>query len=173
MTSTTLLIMNKLEIITSKIVPPEMISGTVAQWKFKTKKIVFTNGCFDILHLGHVEYLAKAASLGDVLVIGLNSDHSVRTLKGNKRPINNEQARATILASIGFVNAVILFDEETPYQLIQKILPDILVKGNDYQVENIVGHDIVSASGGSVVTIDLTPGYSTTSIEQKILDLNR
>jgi cytidyltransferase-like protein len=120
-------------------------------WRFLEKKIVFTNGCFDILHLGHVEYLSKAADLGDVLVIGLNTDESTRVLKGPHRPINNGNARATLLASLSFVDA--------------------LVKGNDYRVEDIAGHDIVIARGGRVETIELTEGYSTTTLEQKILSL--
>jgi rfaE bifunctional protein nucleotidyltransferase chain/domain len=136
-------------------------------------KVVFTNGCFDILHLGHIEYLAKAANLGDVLVIGMNSDHSVHRIKGDSRPINDEHSRSMVLASLEFVTAVVLFDEETPYELIKIIQPDILVKGRDYKIKEIVGHDIVLAKGGKVKTIELTLGYSTTGIEQKILKLHQ
>jgi rfaE bifunctional protein nucleotidyltransferase chain/domain len=135
--------------------------------------VVFTNGCFDILHLGHIEYLAKAAMLGNILVIGINSDSSVQKIKGKSRPINDERSRSMVLASLEFVTNVVLFDEETPYELIKTIQPDILVKGKDYTVEQIVGHDIVLAKGGKVETIELTPGYSTTAIEQKILNLNK
>ena len=165
--------MNKLEKITSKILDREELRRACSVWSFKNKKVVFTNGCFDILHLGHVEYLAKAAMLGDILLIGINSDSSVHRLKGNSRPINDEHSRSMVLASLEFVTHVVLFDEETPYELIKTIQPDILVKGKDYTVEQIVGHDIVQAKGGKVETIELTPGYSTTSIEQKILNLNK
>ena len=142
-------------------------------WNFKNQKIVFTNGCFDILHLGHIEYLAKAADLGDVLVVGLNSDRSVNRIKGETRPINDEHSRSMVLASLEFVTAVVIFDEETPYELIKTIQPDILVKGKDWKVEEIAGFDIVLAKGGKVETIELTPGYSTTGIEQKILKLHQ
>jgi rfaE bifunctional protein nucleotidyltransferase chain/domain len=165
--------MNKLEKITSKILDREELRRACSVWSFKNKKVVFTNGCFDILHLGHVEYLAKAAMLGDILLIGINSDSSVHRLKGNSRPINDEHSRSMVLASLEFVTHVVLFDEETPYELIKTIQPDILVKGKDYTVDQIVGHDIVQAKGGKVETIELTPGYSTTSIEQKILKLNQ
>jgi D-glycero-beta-D-manno-heptose 1-phosphate adenylyltransferase len=164
--------MNKLENLTSKILNKDQLRRACVVWNFKNRKVVFTNGCFDILHLGHIEYLSKAADLGDVLVIGLNSDISCHKLKGDKRPINDEQSRATVLAALEFVTAVVLFDEDTPYELIKTIQPDILVKGKDYTVEQIAGHDIVLAKGGSVETIDLTPGYSTTGIEQKILKLH-
>ena len=127
-------------------------------------KIVFTNGCFDILHRGHVEYLSKAADMGDVLVVGLNTDASVKRLKGEGRPVNNEEARALVLASLSFVDAVVLFDEETPYELIKVVRPDVLVKGADYKPEEIVGYDIVTFYGGKVETVPLVEGYSTTSI---------
>jgi len=137
-------------------------------WKLLSKKIVFTNGCFDLLHLGHIDYLAKAADEGDYLVIGVNTDASTSRLKGPHRPINNQEQRAVILAALGFVSAVVLFDEPTPYELIKAIEPDVLVKGSDYKVEEIVGHDIVLAKKGIVKTIDFLPGYSTTLIEEKI-----
>lgn len=160
--------MSKSATIHNKIFTPDQLARQLAFWKFKDQKIVFTNGCFDILHLGHIDYMMKAADLGDVLIIGLNNDASVRRLKGEGRPINNEQARALILASLSFVNAVILFGEDTPYELIRFIQPDILVKGNDYKTEEIVGHEIVLGAGGQVITVDLVPGYSTTGLIEKL-----
>ena len=125
--------------------------------------LVFTNGCFDILHRGHVEYLAKAADMGDVLVVGLNTDASVKRLKGEGRPVNNEEARALVLASLSFVDAVVLFDEDTPYELIKAVHPDVLVKGADYKVEDIAGYDIVTSYGGLVTTVPLVEGYSSSN----------
>ncbi|MBL7929953.1 MAG: adenylyltransferase/cytidyltransferase family protein [Bacteroidia bacterium] len=141
--------------------------------KFFNKKIVFTNGCFDILHHGHIDYLIKAAALGDYLIIGLNTDSSVRRNKGIKRPINDEQSRALLLASLRFVDAVFLFDSQTPADLIRDIIPDVLVKGADYKPEEIAGYDTVVSHGGQVLTIDLLPGFSTSLIEKRIMDLNR
>jgi rfaE bifunctional protein nucleotidyltransferase chain/domain len=146
----------------------DALKTKLVKWNEEGKQIVFTNGCFDLLHRGHVDYLAKAADLGDVLVIGVNTDASVSKLKGPHRPIQDEQSRMQILASLGFVDAVILFDEDTPYNLIQMVQPDVLVKGSDYKPEDIVGYDIVTAKGGSVKTIDFIPGYSTSLIEKKI-----
>jgi rfaE bifunctional protein nucleotidyltransferase chain/domain len=140
------------------------LENQLAIWAFKSQKIVFTNGCFDIIHRGHVEYLAQAASLGDQLIIGLNTDTSVKKLKGQSRPVQDENTRALVLAAFSFVSKVILFEENTPYELIKMVRPDVLVKGGDYKVEEIVGYDIVSAKGGEVVTIDLVEGQSTTSI---------
>ena len=137
-------------------------------WKFKNDKIVFTNGCFDILHKGHIEYLAKARSLGTKLIIGLNTDASVKRLKGDSRPVNDEKARALLLASLIFVDEVILFDTDTPRDLIEFIQPDVLVKGGDYKPEDIVGYNIVKNKGGEVVTIDFIEGYSTTSTIEKM-----
>jgi rfaE bifunctional protein nucleotidyltransferase chain/domain len=137
-------------------------------WRREKQTIVFTNGCFDILHRGHVDYLSKAADLGNKLIIGVNTDASVSKLKGPHRPIQDQESRMLILASLAFVDAVILFDEPTPYELIKLVQPDILVKGSDYQVENIVGYDIVQAKGGEIKTIDFIPGYSTSAIESKI-----
>ncbi len=155
--------------IQSKIVrQKENLNYTLNQWRFKKKKIVFTNGCFDILHRGHVEYLAKAAELGDKLIIGLNTDSSVRRLKGENRPVNNEEARAILLSSLIFTDKIILFEEDTPLQFINFIQPDVLVKGSDYQPEEIAGYDIVKTKGGEVITIELTKGFSTTSILKKI-----
>lgn len=151
------------------------IAGTAAEasrllsmWRFRNEKIVFTNGCFDILHRGHIEYLAKAAALGTRLVVGLNTDASVRRLKGDARPVNDEQARALALASLVFVDEVILFDTDTPRELIEFVQPDVLVKGGDYRPEDIAGHDVVEARGGEVVTIPLVEGYSTTSIIERM-----
>lgn len=160
--------MNKLDNIKGKIVSPEIIARLRAGWRIKDQKVVFTNGCFDVLHVGHVEYLAKAASLGDILVVGLNSDASVHRLKGPGRPINNEYARSILLASLEVVFYVVLFDDDTPFYLINIIKPDILVKGADYKVENIVGADILASYSGEVVTIPLTPGYSTTALLESI-----
>jgi len=134
----------------------------MAIWRFKGKTIVFSNGCFDVLHLGHVEYLTKARDLGNILIVGLNSDDSVHRIKGAHRPVNNEEARAISLAAFSFVDCVILFGEDTPYELIKLVQPDILVKGKDYEGKEIVGSDVVKARGGQVVTIELTKGYSTT-----------
>ncbi len=160
--------MDKLNIIQSKIIDINNTEPLLTYWSLKNQKIVFTNGCFDILHRGHVEYLAQAASHGDVLVIGLNTDNSVSRIKGPTRPVQDEYARAILLASLGFVSAVIFFDEDTPYELIKKVQPDVLVKGSDYKAEDIVGYDIVKAKGGEVVTIDFIDGYSTTSIIEKL-----
>lgn len=164
--------MTKLDVINAKITDKKTLGRWLATWRFKKQKIVFTNGCFDILHKGHLEYLAKAADLGDVLIIGLNTDASTHRLKGNGRPVNDEQARALLLASLHFVDAVILFDEETPYELISFIKPDILVKGADYRKDQIVGYDIVTSNGGKVITIDLLPEYSTTHIIERIKNIN-
>ena len=160
--------MNHTQIIESKITGIESLQRKLAFWRFREKKIVFTNGCFDLLHLGHIDYLAKAASLGNILIVGLNSDRSVSAIKGPSRPLNDENSRLHIMASLFFVDAVVVFDEPTPHELIKAIQPDVLVKGGDYKKEDIVGYDIVTAKGGEVITIDLVPGYSTTAIEKKI-----
>ena len=160
--------MNKLEIINLKILDDKSLHQQLAIWRFLNKKIVFTNGCFDIIHLGHIDYLTKAKDLGDILLIGLNTDNSVKRLKGNNRPIKNQQERSVLLASLLFVDGIILFNEDTPYDLIKKIEPDILVKGSDYKKEEIVGADIIKNTGGEIITIDFLEGYSTTSILDKI-----
>lgn len=160
--------MNSLELIERKILPAGKLAPLINIWRFLSKKIVFTNGCFDLLHLGHIDYLAKAADLGDKLVIGLNSDASTRKLKGPSRPITDENSRAHLLASLFFVDAVVLFDEDTPFKLIELVKPDVLVKGADYTVDQIVGSDIVLAAGGEVKTVSFLDGYSTTAIEDKI-----
>lgn len=151
--------MDTLQLIKNKIFHSPLFT-----FHFQGLKVVFTNGCFDILHRGHVEYLSKAADKGDVLVVGLNTDASVKRLKGEGRPVNNEEARAMVLASLSFVDAVVLFDEDTPYELIKAVRPDVLVKGADYKKEEIVGYDIVTSYGGTVETIPLVEGYSSTKI---------
>jgi len=156
--------MKKTEVIKSKILDSDELERNLAFWRFKNRKIVFTNGCFDILHRGHIEYLAQANDTGDVLIIGLNTDASVRRLKGAGRPVNPQEARAMVLASLLFVDAVVLFDEDTPYNLIKTIQPDVLIKGADYKPENIVGYDIVTAKGGRVETVALVEGFSTTKV---------
>lgn len=160
--------MDKLNIIQSKIIDINNIESYLTYWNLKNQKIVFTNGCFDILHRGHVEYLAQAANHGDVLIIGVNTDSSVKRIKGETRPVQDEYARAILLASLNFVTAVVLFDEETPYNLIKRIQPDVLIKGSDYSIKDIIGSDIVEAKGGEVITIDFIEGYSTTSIIEKL-----
>jgi rfaE bifunctional protein nucleotidyltransferase chain/domain len=138
------------------------------RWKFLQKKIVFTNGCFDILHAGHLDLLAKAAAMGDVLVVGINSDDSVRRLKGPERPVNDEAFRARMLASLSMVDGVTIFDEDTPGELIASILPDILVKGGDYNPEDVVGGETVTGHGGRVEIVPLVEGYSTTDLIRRI-----
>ena len=146
----------------------EQLSAAVAGWRAQGRKVVFTNGCFDLLHLGHVDYLEQARHLGDVLVVGLNTDASVGSLKPG-RPIQDETARARILASLAFVDAVVLFGEPTPLALIGLVQPDVLVKGDDYAISGIVGHELVLNRGGQVLTVPLVPGYSTSRIVERIL----
>jgi D-glycero-beta-D-manno-heptose 1-phosphate adenylyltransferase len=138
--------------------------------KHEGKKIVFTNGVFDIVHRGHVEYLTKAKALGDVLLVGMNTDASVQRLKGPQRPVVSQDDRAFVLAALRVVDYVCLFDEDTPYNLIKTVVPDVLVKGSDWAIDDIVGKDIVEAAGGKVQTIDYVPNRSTTNIIQKIAD---
>jgi D-glycero-beta-D-manno-heptose 1-phosphate adenylyltransferase len=154
----------------AKILQEKSLEAWLSIMRFKKNKIVFTNGCFDILHKGHIVYLSKAADLGDALIIGLNSDSSVRKLKGEGRPYFGQDSRALLLAALPFVTAVVLFDEETPYRLIGQVQPDVLAKGADYKPEDIVGYDIVKNKGGEVVTIDFVEGYSTTSVLRKIAE---
>lgn len=169
--------MNHSEVVKNKITSRENLRHLLGRLRYFQKKIVFTNGCFDIMHLGHIDYLSKAADQGDFLVIGLNSDVSVKSLhKGVNRPLQDENSRAMVVAGLGFVSAVILFDEETPEELIKFVQPDVLVKGADYDAEEkdpkskkyIVGSDLVRKNNGMVKTIEFVPGYSTSSIEQKI-----
>ncbi len=164
--------MNKFQYLQSKIISKEELLPLLKIGKFKNKKIVFSNGCFDILHRGHVEYLSKAANLGDIMVIGLNSDSSVKRLKGENRPVQDQISRAQILASLFFVDYVVYFEQDTPLELISYLKPDILVKGKDYAEKDIVGADVVKANGGKVLTIDLVAGYSTSAIIERSISRN-
>ena len=159
--------MKMLNQIRSKIKTLDEIIAASENWQSQNKRIVFTNGCFDIVHLGHIDYLSRAADLADVLVIGVNTDASVSRIKGENRPLQDELSRSTLLASFQFVEAVVLFDDDTPYELIKAIQPDVLVKGSDYKEADIVGADIVGDKGGKIVTIDFLDGYSTSSIIEK------
>ncbi|MDD2192325.1 MAG: D-glycero-beta-D-manno-heptose 1-phosphate adenylyltransferase [Bacteroidales bacterium] len=161
--------MKQIQSIKNKIYNLDKLVLQLKVWEKEGKKIVFTNGCFDIIHQGHIDYLAKAKDLGDKLIIGLNTDQSVSTIKGKNRPIQDEKSRAIILASMQFVDAIIYFSDPTPYELIKAIEPDILVKGADYKPEEIVGYDIVKQKGGEIKTIEFLEGFSTTSIENKII----
>lgn len=169
--------MSRLEYLKNKIVSLDDAKRRVEMSHMQNRKVVFTNGCFDILHKGHVTYLAKAADLGNLLIVAINTDNSVRSLEKDKnRPVNSEDARAFVLAGLGFVDLVLLFEENTPLELIKELHPDVLVKGADYDPQEtdasskkyIVGSDIVRNSGGIVTSIDLEDGYSTTSIISKI-----
>lgn len=160
--------MQKMQWITQKIVSLEALIRQCNIWRQASQKIVFTNGCFDILHHGHLDYLTKAADCGNVLILGMNTDASVKKLKGDERPINNENDRALQLASLLFVDAVCLFEEDTPQSLIEALKPDVLVKGGDYSMEEIVGASFVKANGGSVEIIPFVEGYSTTGLLDRI-----
>ncbi len=142
-----------------------------AEWKAKGQKVVFTNGCFDLLHRGHIDYLEKARNLGDKLILGLNTDDSVGRFKGPARPIQDQDSRARVLSALQFIDLVVFFNEDTPLELISELLPDVLVKGGDYLAENIVGAEVVKRHGGVVKTIDFVPGYSTTLLIEKIKKL--
>ncbi len=169
--------MSRLQYLQAKLVTTSEAIQKIALWKIKNDTIVFTNGCFDILHTGHVTYLAKAAELGDKLVIAVNTDTSVKRLgKGDDRPVNSEEARAFVLAGLGFVDLVVLFDNDTPFEIIVSLKPDILVKGADYDPNEadksskkyIVGSDIVKQNGGRVEAISLVDGFSTTGIINRL-----
>ncbi len=140
----------------------------IDSWKHKSETIVFTNGCFDLLHIGHIHYINEASELGDKLIIGLNSDDSVKKLKGESRPVNNELSRAAILAFMEVIDLIIIFDTETPYDLIKEIVPDVLVKGGDWKPEQIVGSDIVLENNGIVKSLSFIEGYSSSAIIDKI-----
>ena len=155
--------------ISSKIIKLEDLLKKLKSTRQAGKRIVFTNGCFDILHIGHVRYLQSAKAEGDILVIGLNSDRSVHIIKGEKRPVISEQQRAEVLASVGFVDYIILFDEPDPHKLIAAIAPDVLVKGADWAEEQIVGADVVKAGGGRVVRVSVVPDVSTSQIIEDII----
>lgn len=154
--------------VETKIQALPQAKATIAGWRLTSDTIVFTNGCFDLMHPGHLRYLAAARALGKRLVVGLNSDASVTRLKGPDRPIMDEQARALLLASLLFVDLVIVFDEETPLALITELLPDVLAKGGDYAIADIVGAPEVQSRGGQVVVLPFVEGYSTSSIEARI-----
>lgn len=155
--------------LSEKLVSKDKLHDLLKEWNAQNQQIVFTNGCFDILHRGHVEYLCHARDLGDKLILGLNTDASVKRLgKSPERPINSEDTRATILAGLECIDAIVLFDEDTPLELITFVQPDVLVKGNDYKAEDIVGYDVVVAKGGKVITIQLVDGFSTTKLIEKM-----
>jgi rfaE bifunctional protein nucleotidyltransferase chain/domain len=160
--------MNTYKRLENKILTGNELEDILLQLKEKKLSTVFTNGCFDILHKGHIRYLADASELADVFIIGLNTDASVRRLKGPNRPLQDQESRAINLAALVFVDYVVLFGEDTPLELLKVIKPNVLVKGGDYQVENIVGYDLVSSYGGQVISLPLVKGYSTTSIIKKI-----
>jgi len=157
-----------LERVKNKIFNKNNLLEKLEIWRGANKKIVFTNGCFDLVHRGHVEVLANTADLGDRLIIGLNSDSSIQKLKGENRPIIDEISRAILLASLQFIDAIVLFSEDTPQKLIETIVPDILAKGGDYKVEEIAGHEVVLENGGSVILVPFIDGFSTTNIVDKI-----
>lgn len=159
---------DKFEKLKSKIVEKDEALSMLSIWHYMGMKVVFTNGCFDLIHRGHVNYLSRAASLGDRMIVGINTDRSVSCLKGPERPLQDEISRAEVLASMFFIDAVVLFDEETPFELINFLKPDILVKGSDYTIDKIVGADVVIANGGRVETMDFIEGYSSTNIINKI-----
>ena len=160
--------MTPLNQIRQKLFLKEKLVSQIAEWKANGEKIIFTNGCFDIIHPGHIDYLAKAASLGNRLIIGVNTDKSVQKLKGPHRPIQDQDSRIFILSALEFVSAVVLFDEETPNELIAILKPDILGKGADYTIDHVVGAETVMNSGGSVVLLPYLKGFSTSGIERKI-----
>ena len=155
--------------ITNKIQSWEEAQQTLKQWKAAGETAVFTNGCFDLLHYGHLHYLAEAAALGQHLVIGVNSCGSVQRLKGIHRPIKDDASRLHLLAGLAMIDLVVTFEEDTPLELIQHIQPDVLVKGGDWAINEIVGSELVLANGGAVYSLEFIPGYSTTKLEQKIL----
>lgn len=160
--------MKRSDTIANKIFSLAALKKQLAAWRLSGKKVAFTNGCFDILHAGHISSLQQAAATADYLIVAINSDVSIQNLKGPSRPINQQQSRALLMASLVMVDAVVVFDEPTPLQLIEELLPDVLVKGGDYTIENIVGADTVIKNGGKVVINHLVEGYSTTNIIHKI-----
>lgn len=153
--------------IQQKIMTLEELLKKQSQWRVLDKKVAFTNGCFDIIHTGHIASLTEAANQADYLIVGLNSDASVKRLKGPTRPINTQKGRETVLAALSMVDAVVVFEEDTPLELIKKLLPDVLVKGGDYTVEQIAGAKEVIANGGKVIINPIVEGYSTTHIIER------
>lgn len=164
--------MTHADVLENKCLSGEKLLQHLAIWRFQGKKTVFTNGCFDLLHQGHIDYLSKAKDLGDVLIVGINSDASVQRLKGVNRPIQDEVSRMKIIAALLFVDAVVMFGEDTPLNLIKLIQPNVLVKGADYQPKNIIGYDVVTAKGGTVETLAFLEGFSTSAIEKRIRETN-
>jgi rfaE bifunctional protein nucleotidyltransferase chain/domain len=164
--------MNFDEVIQNKILNIDSLQKMIAVWRFLSKKIVFTNGCFDLLHQGHIHLLNTARSFGDVLIVGLNTDASVSRIKPG-RPVQDEQSRLRLMASMEVVDAVILFEEETPQELIEKILPDVLVKGGDYKLEDVVGKNPVEKHGGKVELVQLEEGFSTSNLIEKIRSMKK
>ncbi len=160
--------MKTIQAIPDKIFSPGELKHQLNRWRLLNKKIVFTNGVFDILHEGHIASLSEAALYGHILIVGINSDASVKRLKGESRPVNNEGSRTLLMASLVMVDAVILFEEDTPLNLITAILPDVLVKGGDYTIEQIVGATEVMANGGEVKIVPILEGFSTTGIIEKM-----
>ncbi len=163
--------MKQVQAIHKKIFTLQHLQQQIAGWKVNGKKLSFTNGCFDILHEGHIASLSAAAAEADYLIVGVNSDASTKRLKGPERPINNEHSRALLLASLAITDAVIVFEEDTPFELITALMPDVLVKGGDYTIEQIVGAKEVIANGGRVVINNIVQGFSTTGIVEKIKHL--
>lgn len=163
--------MKKPEIIPSKIYTRDELIKAIYRWRFLGKTISFTNGCFDILHAGHVASLSEAAKEGDILIAAVNSDSSTKRLKGNERPVNNENSRALLLASLEIVDAVTIFEEDTPLELITAILPDVIVKGGDYTPDQMIGAKEVIGNGGRIVINPIVEGFSTTGIIEKIKEL--
>ena len=160
--------MSNIKNIQNKIMQSNSLKEQVDLWKKNKQKIIFTNGCFDIIHAGHIDTLARSADLGHKLIVGVNSDSSVKTLKGNKRPIIDQKSRSNLIAALSFVDAVSIFDELTPEHLIKTIRPDVIVKGGDYLKKDIIGHKILAEYGGEVIILPFTKGFSTTQILEKI-----
>jgi rfaE bifunctional protein nucleotidyltransferase chain/domain len=155
---------NRADLIPTKISTLSLLLQKLAQWRVHNKKVAFTNGVFDILHQGHIFSLSQAAKEADYLIVGLNADASVKRLKGESRPVNNQDSRALVLASLIMVDAVVIFEEDTPLELIKAVMPDVLIKGGDYTIEQIVGAKEVMANGGRVVINPILDGFSTTNI---------
>lgn len=160
--------MNAHTTLAHKIFSLPELATQVQKWKAEGRKIVFTNGCFDLLHAGHIAYLTEAANLGDVLIVGLNSDQSVQRIKGPERPVNDENTRSAVLAGMFFIDAIVFFSDDTPLELIKALMPDVLVKGGDYEIDQIVGAREILDNGGRVKVLSFLPGYSSTSIIEKI-----
>ena len=159
--------------MTDKIKTQDELKPILDKLKKEGKKVVFTNGCFDILHVGHVRYLKEAKGYGDMLIVAVNSDSSVKSIKGDKRPIVSQSERAEVVAALEMVDYVTMFDEDTPYNIIKKLQPDVLIKGGDWTIDKIIGRDIVEARGGKVIAIPFIEGASTTGIVERILERYR